>query len=188
MTHKGADRDARPVGGAATASAIPPVEAWLDVARSMPDLDVDLAAVATTLRFQRAADGLFGAFEEFFAGYDLSDGRFTLLMILLMKPPDWLDPTPSELAERVGVSRATITSLLDGLERAHLVARAAHPTDRRRLVVRLTEDGRALMARLLPDYFRHVGTVADHLDDAERQQLDRLLSKLYLGIPRARQP
>ena len=35
--------------------------------------------------------------------------------------------TPAELAERTGVTRATITGLVDTLERAGLVTRTPHP-------------------------------------------------------------
>jgi DNA-binding MarR family transcriptional regulator len=49
--------------------------------------------------------------------------------------------SPSELGERLIVTRATVTGLLDSLERRGLVRRSAHPTDRRSLVVELTPEG-----------------------------------------------
>ena len=47
-------------------------------------------------------------------------------------------PSAYQETKRAGVTRATITGLLDGLERDALVVRAASAHDRRRLTVRLT--------------------------------------------------
>ena len=56
--------------------------------------------------------------------------------------------SPSELGERLIVTRATVTGLLDSLERRGLVRRSAHPTDRRSLVVELTPAGRDVIAQV----------------------------------------
>ena len=53
----------------------------------------------------------------------------------------------SELANAVGVSRPTLTSLVDGLEQAGLVRRAPVASDRRGIQLELTEQGRAAIAR-----------------------------------------
>ncbi|HEY8156508.1 MAG TPA: MarR family transcriptional regulator [Myxococcota bacterium] len=49
----------------------------------------------------------------------------------------------SELATAVGVSRPTLTSLVDGLERGGLLRRAPVPSDRRGIQLIPTEAGRA---------------------------------------------
>ena len=53
----------------------------------------------------------------------------------------------SELATQVGVSRPTLTSLVDGLERGDLLRRARVPTDRRGIQLVATEAGRAAVGR-----------------------------------------
>ena len=53
----------------------------------------------------------------------------------------------SELAAAVGVSRPTLTSLVDGLEQAGLLRRVPVPTDRRGIRLELTEEGRVAAAR-----------------------------------------
>ena len=53
----------------------------------------------------------------------------------------------SELAAAVGVSRPTLTSLVDGLEQAGLVRRVPVPTDRRGIQLELTEEGRKATLR-----------------------------------------
>jgi DNA-binding MarR family transcriptional regulator len=53
----------------------------------------------------------------------------------------------SELAAAVGVSRPTLTSLVDGLEHSGLVKRVPVPTDRRGIQLELTEAGREATIR-----------------------------------------
>jgi DNA-binding MarR family transcriptional regulator len=53
----------------------------------------------------------------------------------------------SELAAAVGVSRPTLTSLVDGLEQAGLVRRVPVATDRRGIQLELTQAGRDAMFR-----------------------------------------
>ena len=53
----------------------------------------------------------------------------------------------SELATRVGVSRPTLTSLVDGLEQAGLLRRVPVPTDRRGIQLVATNAGRDAVER-----------------------------------------
>ena len=53
----------------------------------------------------------------------------------------------SELAERVGVSRPTLTSLVDGLERNELLVRKRVATDRRGVRLEPTEAGLEAVVR-----------------------------------------
>lgn len=53
----------------------------------------------------------------------------------------------SELALQVGVSRPTLTSLVDGLEQQSLLRRVPVPTDRRGIQLEPTEEGRQAMRR-----------------------------------------
>ena len=57
------------------------------------------------------------------------------LEILLQELPE---ASPSQLAERLGLTTGSVTTLLDRLEKAGYLSRAAHPTDRRKTIVRAT--------------------------------------------------
>jgi DNA-binding MarR family transcriptional regulator len=57
--------------------------------------------------------------------------------------------TQVELAERMRVEKASLTGLLNSLEKKRLIARARNPRDRRKVNLRLTPAGRGLEARLL---------------------------------------
>ena len=51
----------------------------------------------------------------------------------------------TELAARLGITTGATTALIDRLESAGIACRAAHPSDRRRSVVTLTDQGHAVV-------------------------------------------
>lgn len=86
--------------------------------------------------------------------------------------------SPTTLAERLIVTTASVTSLLDTLERRGLVQRRPDPTDRRRLLVALTDDGRALVEQFLPEVVALQTAVMAGVSEADRQHLLRTLAAM----------
>jgi DNA-binding MarR family transcriptional regulator len=82
------------------------------------------------------------------------------------------------LAERAGVTRATVTGLLDGLEREQLIARHANAKDRRALCIRLTPKGKQLASTVIAQHGQWIASLFGHLSTTERQQLTSLLGKV----------
>ena len=83
--------------------------------------------------------------------------------------------TPSELARLLDISTAASTGVVDRLERRGHVERRKHPTDRRRLEIHVTDDGRAELLRHL-DPMLHALTELDRgLSDDERATVIRFL-------------
>lgn len=144
--------------------------------RDFPDFDAE--SVETCLAFLNCATEVYTAFDAHFERYGLSAGKFTLLMQLYMAKQEIV---PSEFAERANVTRATITGLLDGLERENLVQRQPHPSDRRMLTVRLTDRGNALLENILPDHFCRTKRLMSNLTTKEKKTLINLLKKLNSG-------
>ena len=68
--------------------------------------------------------------------------QFRLLVSISGRPQ-----RASELATRVGVSRPTLTSLVDGLEHAGMLRRAPVPSDRRGIQLIPTEAGKLAIGR-----------------------------------------
>jgi DNA-binding MarR family transcriptional regulator len=54
--------------------------------------------------------------------------------------------TPGEIAGHTGLSSGAVTAMLDRLERADMVQRLPDPSDRRRVLVQLTDKARRLAA------------------------------------------
>ncbi len=121
--------------------------------------------------------------ESHFARYGLSDGRFFILMQLRrIKEADGSASTPADLAERSGVSRATVTGLLDGLEKDDLISRLPRSDDRRMIDIRITDHGLKLLERTLPDHYARLATVMDALSKSEKETLIRLLTKVRESV------
>lgn len=82
-----------------------------------------------------------------------------------------------EFAEALVCTRATITGIIDTLERKQLVARKPNPEDRRSLLAALTEEGRALQQHT-PQLEKVYNTCCTGLSPLEFIQLGFLLGKL----------
>jgi DNA-binding MarR family transcriptional regulator len=109
-------------------------------------------------------------------------GRFNLLLLVdKCKAPA---PTAAELAEDTGVTRATVSGLLDGLEKEGLIERQMDSVDRRVVRVHLTPAGAALLDKVRPAYCRWFSSVVDTLNEDERQNLVSLLEKIQKQIAR----
>jgi len=108
--------------------------------------------------------------------HGLSEGRFVVL-VMLQREPKGL--APSTLADRAGVTRGTITGLLDGLERDGLIRRVPDAADRRALVIRLTKRGHELAGELVTEHARWIGGLLAGLSAADRRQLSRLLGRVW---------
>jgi MarR family transcriptional regulator, negative regulator of the multidrug operon emrRAB len=141
---------------------------------------MDISAVKTCLVLLRAGSDLLAGFEAMLARHGLSQGRFLTLIVLNRTPNRTVNP--SVLADKVGVTRATMTGLLDGLEKEGLVERLAQPGDRRKLGILLTGAGRRILENMLPDYYQRIAKLMAGLSETEREQLIVLLAKVSSGL------
>ena len=82
-----------------------------------------------------------------------------------------------ELAETAHCTRATITGIVDVLERRCLVTRLPNPDDRRSLLAALTEKGKKLQ-RATPTMEKILHGCCTGLQPKQALQLTRLLSQL----------
>jgi len=98
-------------------------------------LRISVSRLARRLRVERAAQGLPES--------ELSDTQFATLSALERH----LAMTPGELAEYEKVQPPSMTRVIAVLEDRGLVMRAPHTTDRRQVVLTVTEEGRAAVLR-----------------------------------------
>ncbi|WP_461209067.1 MarR family winged helix-turn-helix transcriptional regulator [Desulfocurvus sp. DL9XJH121] len=155
----------------------PKFEALLALAKRMEQSKAQ--ASAACLDVLQTATALRRTLHERFFREAMSEGRFTVLALLL-NAPDWC-LAPSELAMASGVTRATMTGLLDGLEADGLVERRAHRSDRRKLSVRLTGTGRTTLLELAPGLYKILSQVGAALAQERVKPLGDALSKLRGG-------
>jgi DNA-binding MarR family transcriptional regulator len=75
--------------------------------------------------------------------------------------------TMSELGERIPLSRAAVTSLVDRLEIKGFVRRAEDPSDRRRTLLEVTEDPAAMLEPVWVPFAEQIAAVANRFSDEE---------------------
>jgi DNA-binding MarR family transcriptional regulator len=143
--------------------------------------DADVTAVSGFLYLLRVATDLSLALDTCLSKHDLLQGRWWVL-ILLMREESGVS-TPSILAEKLGVTRASMTGLLDGLEQHGLVTRVFAKEDRRSVKIQLTSAGQAKLDVVMPDYYRRLRQCMQALDEEKRVQLQQLLGIIHKGIP-----
>ena len=162
---------------------LPRYECILEAVRLHPDLDP--SACEAYLNVLRAGDEAYRRSEVFLSEHNMSPGRFTVMMLLYDKIGGRPIPqTPADLAEKAGVTRATITGLVDTLERDGLVTREHDSGDRRMMLVHLTPKGHETLQEILPGHFRQMAAQMAPLSEHERKTLVRLLNKVA-GMPSA---
>ena len=138
------------------------------------------SAIKSCAELMRTGSELLTAFETIFGRHNLSQGRFLTLIVMNRNPNDAV--SPSYLADKIGVRRATMTGLLDRLERDGLIERMAGHPDRRKIGVQITSNGLRVLADLLPDYYRNIAKIMAMLNEKERLDLMSLLGKVNQGL------
>ncbi|MBI5092577.1 MAG: MarR family transcriptional regulator [Candidatus Hydrogenedentes bacterium] len=134
--------------------------------------DLHHAAVINVLR----TANLFSAVgATFLRQYDLTEAQFNVLLSLKYKERN---VTQSDLGERLVVTRASITSVLDKLEGKGLVRRDTVEGNRRIYHVSLTPAGLALINKVEPSYRERVHRVMGGLAESEMRTLIDYLERV----------
>jgi len=143
--------------------------------------DASVRATEAVMNTVRTADLLFERIGRILRPLNVSAAGGLVLGLLR----DHGSMSPSELGDRLIVTRATVTGLLDSLERRGYVERSPNPSDRRSLTVALTPAGQTVLQRLrtlvherekawmsgfseaeLVDYIEMLHRIQDHLATA----------------------
>jgi DNA-binding MarR family transcriptional regulator len=83
--------------------------------------------------------------------------------------------TPADLARLSGLAPASVTALLDRLERKKVARRIPHPTDGRRFLVEIDPDHMARSRVVFTDFVTRLEKLAAQFDDDELETVVRFL-------------
>lgn len=162
-------------------------EKWLALMQEL-NSDVDPQTVRLLERLRMVSHALYQLGEQSLETAGLSYARFRLLMNLYKS--EELDGrselNPSEISDRQGISRNTVSTLIRDLEEEGLIERRLDPHDRRRFNIRLTENGRDLVRQHSADHFRAVARCFEALTPTDQQALGDLLNTLGANIEATR--
>jgi MarR family transcriptional regulator for hemolysin len=135
-------------------------------------------ALPIGLQLAQTARAVSQAFER--AMSDAGGSGSTWQVLLLVRSRNW--DKQSELAEAMGVTSATLTHHLNGLEESGLIRRWREPGNRRIQRVELTDEGVAMFDRLRDVAVAHDARLRALLSPAEVEQLGELLERLGQGV------
>jgi DNA-binding MarR family transcriptional regulator len=91
------------------------------------------------------------------------------------------EPTMNELARLLELDKSSVTGLIDRAERRGLVERIASLADRRAVLVRLTDEGRSLVAQVSTLFELDVSRMLECLPVSDRDALSRLVSRALVA-------
>ncbi|MDR8013549.1 MarR family winged helix-turn-helix transcriptional regulator [Ectopseudomonas guguanensis] len=148
--------------------------------RQRPDLDAQAMAVIGRLGELSqviSRDHLL----PFFAAHGLQAGEFDLLATLRRAGEPYA-LMPTALYESAMISSGGMTSRIDRLEKAGLIERRKHPSDRRGVLVALTPAGFELIDGMLAAHVANLQRVLSGLTVDEQRALHELTGKLLAGL------
>lgn len=96
-------------------------------------------------RYYKSWNGIEAAYDKIAASYGVTSNVMNVLTLLCKNREPM---TQNDLGQELYLSRQTVTSVVDSLERRGLVTRSIAEGDRRSRVVCLTEEGRAFGRKL----------------------------------------
>jgi MarR family transcriptional regulator, 2-MHQ and catechol-resistance regulon repressor len=136
-------------------------------------------ALAAYAEFVRANEKLNLLLENQLRGFKLTDGQFRVLETLRRGGP----MSQADLSQRISRNDSDVYVITANLEKRGLAVRRAHDTDRRKVSIHLTPQGRKLITNFLPHRAKLTYAQITALNWREQGMLKGLCEKLAEGDP-----
>ena len=114
------------------------------------------------------------ALDRELAPFDITSAQYVILVNLAGNEVD----SAAELCKGVSYDPGEMTRLLDRLERKGLIRRARCPDDRRRVILELTAEGKAVYPKLVATYVEVLNRFMHGFTKTDARQLETLLSRM----------
>lgn len=152
------------------------VTQWGEV---MPELDVSaMAILGRVSRLSRLVDQRLA---ENFAQHGIENWMYDVLATL-RRTGEPYELSPGELVRQTMVTTGAMTNRVDRLIERGLVERSHSETDRRRVIVRLTERGVALVDDIAPGHYLLEDQLLASLSPRKREQLVASLRSVLIDL------
>jgi DNA-binding MarR family transcriptional regulator len=120
--------------------------------------------------------------DDFFGQFGLTDVQFNLLNLLYYESGKEGGLSQAKISDMMLVNRANITSLVDRMEKADLVARTAHSNDRRFNIIKLTARGTGLFKKVEPHYMEQINQAMKKMSSKDLKSLMQMLEKIRKSL------
>ena len=138
----------------------------------------EVRALNAFITLARASEAVAARLQRDLTGKRLTTSQFGVIEALLHLGP----LCQGELAGKLLRSGASMTSVVEGLEKRGLVVRQRTEEDKRFVRVALTGKGRRLIQEIFPAHAETVTRLFSLLTEEEQEQLRRLCRKLGIGV------
>jgi MarR family 2-MHQ and catechol resistance regulon transcriptional repressor len=128
-------------------------------------------ALKTYVRLMRCVDSVSGKMHRHLKKQPLTPSQFGVLEALYSLGP----LCQKEISQKILKSGGNITMVIDNLEKQDLVKRVRDTHDRRKFIVELTQQGRALIEKVLPIHAEVAERVFSVLNVEELEEFGRML-------------
>ncbi|MGO0061268.1 MarR family winged helix-turn-helix transcriptional regulator [Brevibacillus fluminis] len=126
-------------------------------------------------------DSVLDVMDVALSPYGMTESKLDLLLLLFLHKEREL-VSPSAIADRLGIRRASVTSLLDWLEKRNWIVREPNPKDGRMIHVRISQAGIEAVEQVLPTYWSTCASLIEDLTPEERGLLARVVGKLQTSM------
>jgi MarR family transcriptional repressor of emrRAB len=138
--------------------------------------EVPISGVLLSRLLLQLGRGMSSMLEHQIRPSGLAEAEFRVLTTLYSQPDGVAHP--SDLCAQTSQSPANMSRISDALVNRQLITRVLSVTDRRKMVLRITEQGEELVQRLLPRMFLPLREIFGVFSDAEQRQLISQLKRL----------
>ncbi len=137
--------------------------------------EADPLASECAMNLMRVADLILRELSRFFQRYGLTPASAHVVGIL--EGTD--EPlSPHQIAEQLYIATSTMTSLIDTVERHGLARRIPHPTDRRKILIEITDEGRRTVHEATPLVHEIERHIFSPMTPEQKEQLLSLIAPL----------
>jgi MarR family transcriptional repressor of emrRAB len=126
---------------------------------------------------------MVAGFEQKLRPFGLAEAEFRVLTTLFSQPDGVAHP--SDLCVRADQSPANMSRISDALVSRDLITRVLSVQDRRRIVLRITEQGEDMVRQLLPKLFVSLRVMFAEFSESEQWLLISLLKRLRANVQEA---
>ena len=120
-------------------------------------------------------------FSSAYRPFQLTPAKFNILFLVDDLGGD-TGIAQSELSDKLFVSAANITKIIDSMEKMSLVERLPSPHDRRVNLIRITEEGRKLLDAAWPTHIDVLNSICNDFTEDEKNTLKNLLDRFQKDV------
>jgi len=146
----------------------------------MPDAPV--ASILLSRMIMHIGRDMAARFEQQIRPVGLTEAEFRVLTTLYSRPDGIAHP--GDLSLQTSQSPANMSRICDALVDRDLITRVLSARDRRRMVLRITVTGEALVRQLLPEMFALLRDATSDFSETEQREMTAQLKRLGVKFER----